>query len=104
MNKAELVEEVKKQLGGDASKAEAERALDAVLESIKQSIKTAGKSVKMSGDADSAVAAQLIGFGTFSVKRRGARTGLNPQTKEKIKIKAAKQVKFKPGAGLSSLV
>lgn len=89
MNKAELVAEVQKKLGDDTSKAAAERAIEAVLESIKKGIKK-----------DKAV--QLIGFGTFSVAKRGARTGINPRTKEKIKIKASKTVKFKAGAGLKS--
>lgn len=91
MNKAELVLEVQKSLGKDTSKAAAERAVDAVIEGIKKGVKK-----------DKSVA--LIGFGTFSVVKRAARTGINPQTKEKIKIKASKAVKFKPGAGLKNLV
>jgi len=90
MNKAELLAEVQKSLGADTSKAAAERALEAVLEGIKKGIKK-----------DKAV--QLIGFGTFSVAKRAARTGINPQTKEKIKIKASKTVKFKPGAALKEI-
>ncbi len=90
MNKAELIAEVQKALGDDTSKAAAERSLDAVLEGIKKGIKK-----------DKAV--QLIGFGTFSVAKRAARTGINPQTKEKIKIKASKTVKFKAGAALKEL-
>ena len=89
MNKAELVVEVQKSLGKDTSKAAAERALDAVLEGIKKGIKK-----------DKTV--QLVGFGTFSVSKRAARQGINPQTGEKIKIKASKAVKFKAGAGLKS--
>ena len=89
MNKAELVMEVQKSLGKDTSKAAAERALDAVLEGIKKGIKK-DKSV------------QLVGFGTFTVSKRAARQGINPQTGEKIKIKASKAVKFKAGAGLKS--
>ena len=85
MNKQELVEEIQKQLKG--SKADAERCLNAVLEGIKRGIKK-----------DKVV--QLIGFGSFSVVKRAARTGINPQTKEKIKIKASKAIKFKPGAEL----
>lgn len=91
MNKAELVLEVQKTLGKDTSKAAAERAVDAVLESIKKGTKK-DKSV------------QLIGFGTFSIAKRAARTGINPQTKEKIKIKASKTVKFKPGAGFKAAI
>ncbi len=89
MNKAELVASVQKTLGGDTSKAAAERAVDAVLEGVKKGIKK-DKNV------------QLIGFGTFSVTKRAARSGINPQTKEKIRIKASKSVKFKPGAGLKA--
>lgn len=104
MNKTELILNVQKSLGGDTSKAQAERAIDAVLDAIKAGVKQAGKSVKMKGDESSAVAVQLVGFGTFSVSRRNARSGVNPATGEKIKIKAAKAVKFKPGAGLKALV
>ncbi len=90
MNKSELVETVQKSLGADASKASAERAVDAVLESIKKGVKK-DKSV------------QLAGFGTFSVAKRAARQGINPRTKEPIKIKASKTVKFKPGTGLKAM-
>lgn len=89
MNKAELIEAVQKELGADTSKAAAERALDAVITGITKGIKK-DKSV------------QLIGFGTFSVSKRAARTGVNPQTGEKIKIKASKSVKFKPGTKLKA--
>lgn len=91
MNKAELVIEVQKQLGKDTSKAQAERAVDAFIDSIKKGVKK-----------DKAV--QLIGFGTFSVTKRAARTGVNPKTGEKIKIAASKTVKFKPGAGLKAVL
>ncbi len=90
MNKAELILEVQKSLGKDASKACAERAVDAFIEAVKKGIKK-----------DKAV--QLIGFGTFSVAKRAARTGVNPQTGDKIKIKASKTVKFKAGAQLKEL-
>lgn len=89
MNKAELIEAVQKQLGEETSKAAAERALEAVISGITKGIKK-DKSV------------QLIGFGTFAVSKRAARTGVNPQTGEKIKIKASKSVKFKPGAKLKA--
>jgi len=92
MNKAELVIEVQKQLGKEATKAEAERAIEAVLESIKKGVKKDKAGV------------QLIGFGTFTVAKRAARMGVNPKTGEKIKIKASKTVKFKPGAGLKASV
>lgn len=91
MNKAELVIEVQKQLGNDTSKAQAERAVDAFIDAVKKGVKK-DKSV------------QLIGFGTFSVAKRAARTGVNPKTGEKIKIAASKTVKFKPGAGLKAVV
>ncbi len=91
MNKAELVAEVQKSLGKDTSKAAAERAVESVLEGIKKGVKK-DKNV------------QLIGFGTFSVTKRAARQGINPQTGDKIKIKASKAVKFKAGAGLKSVV
>jgi len=91
MNKAELVLEVQKALGAETSKAAAERAIEAVLESIKKGVKK-----------DKSVA--LVGFGTFSVAKRAARTGVNPKTGEKIKIAASKTVKFKAGAGLKAVV
>ena len=47
---------------------------------------------------------QIIGFGTFSVVKRAARKGINPQTREPIKIKASKSVKFKPGAKLKAAI
>ncbi len=90
MNKAELVAQVQKNLGGDTSKAAAEAALSAVLDGIKKGVKK-DKNV------------QVIGFGTFSVVKRAARQGVNPQTGEKIKIKASKSVKFKAGAGLKAM-
>jgi nucleoid DNA-binding protein len=91
MNKAELVEKVQLSLGDDTSKAAAERAVEAVIEGIKEGIKK-DKNV------------QLIGFGTYSVSKRAAREGRNPQTGKKIKIAASNVVKFKPGAGLKALV
>ena len=89
MNKADLIAKVQEILGAEASKACAERALNAVLEAIQFGVKKEKK-------------VQLIGFGTFSVVERKARTGINPQTKEKIKIKASKVVKFKPGAAFKA--
>ena len=83
MNKAQLIEEIQKILKG--SKADAERALNAVLEAIKRGIKK-----------DKVV--QLVGFGTFELKKRAPRNGINPQTGEKIKIKASKTIKFKAGS------
>lgn len=85
MNKTDLVNEVaaKAQL----NKVDAKAALDAVLESIEQALANEDK-------------VQLIGFGTFAVTEKPARTGINPRTKEKIEIPARKVVKFKPAAGL----
>lgn len=85
LNRAGLVEKVQKTLGGDTSKAAAERAVAAVVDAIKVGVK------KEKG-------VQLIGFGTFKVASRKARTGINPKTGEKIKIKASKTVKFTPGS------
>ena len=89
MNKAELVSNVQKALGKETSKAAAEKSVAAVIDSIAGALKK-GQSV------------QLIGFGTFKVVSRKARTGVNPKTKEKIKIKASKSVKFGPGKELKS--
>ncbi len=75
MNKVALVEAVQKSLG--TSKADAERAVNAVIDGIKLGVKKT-KTV------------QLIGFGTFKVASRKARTGVNPKTGQKIKIKASK--------------
>ncbi len=79
MNKTDLVNEIaaKAQLNKVAAKA----ALEATLESIEQALANDDK-------------VQLIGFGTFSVVEKEARTGINPQTKEKIQIPARKVVKF----------
>jgi DNA-binding protein HU-beta len=89
MNKAELVQTVQKALGKETSKALAERSVEAVIDSIKVGLRK-GKSV------------QLVGFGTFKVVNRKARTGINPKTGEKIKIKASKSVKFGAGKDLKS--
>ena len=82
MNKVELVTSVQKNLG--SSKADAERAVNAVIDGIKLGIKKT-KTV------------QLIGFGTFKIGNRKARIGVNPKTGAKIKIKASKTVKFSAG-------
>ena len=82
MNKVELVTSVQKNLG--SSKADAERAVNAVIDGIKLGIKKT-KTV------------QLIGFGTFKIGNRKARLGVNPKTGAKIKIKASKTVKFSAG-------
>ncbi len=87
MNKAQLIEAVQTELGTDCSKAHAERAVNSVLSSISAGL-----------EKDSTV--QLVGFGSFIVRERKARIGLNPQTKEPIQIPASKTVGFRPGAKL----
>jgi len=89
VNKAELIEAIAKQ--ADISKAAASRALDAAVGAIKKSMKK--------GDSVS-----IVGFGTFSTRKRGARTGRNPQTGAAIKIKASRVPKFKPGKALKDAV
>jgi DNA-binding protein HU-beta len=90
MNKQELVEAVKAKADIESTAA-ADRAVKAVLEAIQEGVKQDGS-------------VQLIGFGTFSVKERGARDGRNPLTGEKIKIAASKSVGFKAGASFKELV
>ena len=87
MNKSELVELVQKALGKDTTKRHAEEAVAAVLASIAKGVK---KDTKV----------QLIGFGTFEVKKRAARMGRNPKTGESMKIKASKTVGFKASSVL----
>jgi DNA-binding protein HU-beta len=89
MNKAELVESVAN--AADLSKADAGRAVDAVVESITKALKK-GQQVS------------VVGFGTFSVKHRAARSGRNPQTGETIKIKASNVPGFKAGKALKDAV
>ena len=91
MNKAELIEEVQKNLGNDCSKAHAERAVNALLASIKRGLKK-----------DKEV--QIVGFGTFAVKNRKARMGRNPQTNEPMQIKASRTVGFRAGTPLKDSV
>lgn len=90
-NKVAIVEAVQKALGKETSKAEAERAVNAVIDAIKAGVKKT-KNV------------QLIGFGTFKVASRKARTGVNPKTGEKIKIKASKTVKFVAGKAFKDAI
>ncbi len=85
MNKAELCEKVQQALGDDTSKADAEKAVKAVLDAIADGVRK-----------DEAV--QLIGFGTFKVSHRAARMGRNPKTGEAMQINASKSVKFSPSA------
>ena len=89
MNKSELIEKVA--AAADLPKAAAGRALDAVLETVTEALK----------EGDSVV---LVGFGTFAVKDRAARTGRNPKTGKAIEIPAAKVPGFKPGKALKDAV
>ena len=89
MNKSELIDAIA--ASADIPKAAAGRALDATVEAITGALK----------EGDQVV---LVGFGTFSVKERAARTGRNPQTGEPIQIKAAKVPGFKPGKALKDAV
>lgn len=91
MNKADLVHEVQKQLGAECSKAHATRAVEALLKAIVKGLKK-----------DKEV--QIVGFGTFAVKQRKARTGRNPQNGETIQIKASRTVGFRAGATLKASV
>ena len=86
MNKAELIAAMAEKAG--LTKVDAHKALEAFMEATKKELK-GGKKLT------------LIGFGTFSVVKRKARTGLNPRTKKAIKIPAKKVVKFKAGKGLA---
>ena len=89
MNKSELIDAVA--ASADLSKASAGRALDAALEAVTGALK----------DGDSVA---LVGFGTFSVKERAARTGRNPQTGNPIEIAAATVPSFKAGKALKDAV
>ena len=87
MNKTELIAKIAETAG--LSKVDAKKALDAAVEAVKDAL-VAGDKV------------QLVGFGTFSVNKRPAREGINPATKQKIKIAAKKVAKFKAGAELTA--
>ncbi len=89
MTKGDLIASIAKQAG--LTKADSERALNAFLDSVKKELKK-GKSVG------------LVGFGTFSVSKRKARKGRNPQTGKEIRIPATKVPKFKAGKGLKDTV
>ncbi len=90
MNKAMLVEEVQKLLPKGTSKAAAERAIEAVLAAVKRGLRR-----------DKEVS--LVGFGTFALAVRPARNGYNPHTRQPMKIRAVKTIRFKPGAELRAL-
>jgi DNA-binding protein HU-beta len=89
MNKAELVEAIASQ--SKLTKADARRALDAFIGSTTKALKKGDK-------------VALVGFGTWGVVKRAARTGRNPQTGKPINIKAKKVVKFKAGNDLAGKV
>ncbi|HSP30811.1 MAG TPA: HU family DNA-binding protein [Halomonas sp.] len=89
MNKSELIEAIA--ASADIPKAAATRALDAMVESVTDSLKK-GESVS------------LVGFGTFAIKERAARTGRNPQTGQPIQISAAKVPSVKAGKALKDAV
>ena len=89
MNKGDLINKIAE--SANLSKAQATDALNAVLDGVSDALKDGDK-------------VTLIGFGTFSVSRRDARTGRNPQTCETIKIAAKNVMKFKPGKEISDAV
>ena len=89
MNKAELIDAISTEAG--LSKADAKRALDCTIDVVSKSLKK--------GDR-----VALVGFGSFSISKRAARKGRNPQTGKEIKIAAKKVVKFKAGAELAEKV
>ena len=87
MNKTELVNAIAANAG--LKKDDAKKALDATLNAVADALKGGDK-------------VALLGFGTFAVTERPARTGINPATKEKIEIAAKKVIKFKAGAELAN--
>ncbi len=89
MNKAEFIDSVAD--SAELTRAEAARAVDAVVSTVSRALKK--------GDTIT-----LVGFGTFSVRKRAARTGRNPRTGDSIKIKASKNPAFKAGKALKDAV
>jgi DNA-binding protein HU-beta len=89
MNKAELIEAIAAAAG--ISKADAKKALDAFVSATSGALKAGGR-------------VSLVGFGSFSVSKRDARTGRNPQTGKEIQIAAKNVVRFKAGSELSDAV
>ena len=89
MNKTEIVAAVAEEAG--ISKKDAEKALKAFTDAVTAELKKGGK-------------VQLVGFGTFEVSTRAARTGRNPHTGAEMKIKASKAPKFKAGKALKDIV
>jgi DNA-binding protein HU-beta len=89
MNKSELINAIAEQAG--ITKVDAKKALEAAVKSVSDAL--------VAGDKIS-----LVGFGTFSVSERSARTGINPATKQAIQISAKKVAKFKAGSELSAAI
>ena len=89
MKKAELVAPIAEKT--ELSKKDAEKAVKAFTEVVEEELKKGGK-------------IQLVGFGTFEVAERAARTGINPSTKETIQIPASKAPKFKAGKALKDSI
>lgn len=89
MNKAELIDAIAER--AEISKADAKKALDAMVSATTDTLKEGGR-------------VSLVGFGSFSVSLRNARTGRNPQTGKEIQIAAKNVIKFKAGAELSDAV
>jgi DNA-binding protein HU-beta len=89
MNKTELVAAIAEKT--ELSKADSEKALKAFIETVEGALKKGDK-------------VQLVGFGTFEVKKTAARTGHNPRTGEKLKIKASKTPKFNAGKAFKDAV
>jgi DNA-binding protein HU-beta len=90
MNKTALICEVQRILSNGTSKAAAERATEAVLAAVKRGLRR-----------DKEVS--VVGFGTFAIAVRPARNGFNPHTKQPMKIRAMKTIRFKPGMDLRGL-
>ncbi|WP_455673915.1 HU family DNA-binding protein [Phocaeicola sp.] len=89
MNKAELISAVAAEAG--LSKVDAKKAVEGFITAVSNALKSGEK-------------VSLVGFGTFSVSERAARTGINPSTKNPITIPAKNVVKFKPGAELAEAI
>ncbi len=89
MNKADIISSMASK--GDITKVDAEKALNAFIESVEEAL--------VNGDK-----VQLIGFGSFEVRERAARKGRNPQTKKEITIKASKAPVFRVGKALKDMV
>lgn len=89
MNKGDLIAKISEDAG--ISRTQANAAIDSFVDAVTKSLKSGGK-------------VTLVGFGTFSVSKRSARVGRNPQTGETLKIKAKKVAKFKAGKELAEKI